>query len=91
MALRPGFALTFRTSSRDIDDVARVYDKVIDTIARDRLCRQLLVPRRVRRGQRPVPAARAGDGDRPDDRVAPFTGRALSGRARSGSLLKEDR
>jgi hypothetical protein len=32
MALRLGFALNFRTSSRDIDDVARVYDKVIDTI-----------------------------------------------------------
>jgi len=33
MALRLGFALNFRTSSRDIDDVARVYDEVIDTIA----------------------------------------------------------
>lgn len=31
--LRLGFALNFRTSSRDIDDVARVYEEVIDTIA----------------------------------------------------------
>ncbi|MEV6930270.1 LLM class flavin-dependent oxidoreductase [Dactylosporangium sp. NPDC051485] len=31
--LRLGFALNFRTTSRAIDDVARVYDEVIDTIA----------------------------------------------------------
>jgi alkanesulfonate monooxygenase SsuD/methylene tetrahydromethanopterin reductase-like flavin-dependent oxidoreductase (luciferase family) len=30
--LRIGFALNFRTSSRDIDDVARIYEEVIDTI-----------------------------------------------------------
>ncbi|WP_051362525.1 LLM class flavin-dependent oxidoreductase [Amycolatopsis thermoflava] len=31
--LRIGFALNFRTSSRDIDAVARVYEEVLDTIA----------------------------------------------------------
>ncbi|GAA2607175.1 LLM class flavin-dependent oxidoreductase [Paractinoplanes durhamensis] len=33
MVLRLGFALNFRTSSGQIDQVARVYDEVIDTIA----------------------------------------------------------
>lgn len=32
MTLRLGFALNFRTTSRHVDDVARVYDEVIDTI-----------------------------------------------------------
>ncbi|RJQ83974.1 LLM class flavin-dependent oxidoreductase [Amycolatopsis panacis] len=32
-SLRIGFALNFRTSSRDIEDVARVYEEVLETIA----------------------------------------------------------